>query len=245
MNKSKNSPMLTVDAHLKNKKEDVLLLGRLDHLHHGHRIVLSSLQQESTTVTEELQNLLRQKSILQNFKLDDLILQLKGNKDETNSDWNSKGVRMNPLFSGKGKIATSSTQNNPQSGEQRSSLLGTWAGLNGRISPNSFVHDEFDGRSLSKQYVKRRSLMSSSASASRFRRSMSTTSLRRGSTEDGDIQSLTHKELRRMASIDNIYQKELEKQKHDRLQEREQFKKFMDEKIKEKINNFIKTLDIS
>uniref|UniRef100_UPI00398F8482 uncharacterized protein n=1 Tax=Pristiophorus japonicus TaxID=55135 RepID=UPI00398F8482 len=241
MNKSaKNSPLLTVDAHLRNKKEDMLLHIRLDHLHRGHCIVLSTLQQESATVTEELQNMLRQKSILRKFKLDDLIMQLKTinmrDKTEMNSNWDSKA---------RGTMAAST-----QSNLQRVSLLGTWAGLNGRTSPSSFVQDELDERLSTNQFVKKGSHMSasvrkSSSRPSGFRRPKSTAFLQGRIADGGDIQSLTHKELRRMASIENIYQKELERQKQDRLQERVQWKKFMDEKMKEKINNFIMTLDKS
>ncbi|XP_059501406.1 uncharacterized protein LOC125452268 [Stegostoma tigrinum] len=249
---AKDSTMLTVDAHMKNKKEDVLLHNKLDHLYRGHRIVLSTLQQESTNVTEELQNILSQKTILQKCKLDDLITQLrtfkKGGKTEITSDGDTTTSGVNSLFFGRAKTAPSTTVSNLQSGQRRASLLNTWAGLDGRTSPNSSLQDELDGKFSTNQYMKKMPHMSSSINnvSSRppgFRRSKSIVSLGRNTGDGGNGQCLTRKELRRLASMENICQKVLERQKLDRLQEREQFKKFLDEKMKEKVNDFIKTLD--
>ncbi|XP_038656962.1 uncharacterized protein LOC119967936 [Scyliorhinus canicula] len=241
---AKDSVMLTVDAHLKNKKEDVLLHTRLDQMYHGHRIVLSTLQQESTTVSEDLQNLLTQKTILRKFKLDDLIKQIKAfNKGDK-----AKNSNDDSMTNGRAQTAPSSTVSNLQSGQRRASLLGAWAGIDGRTSPNSFVQDEIDGRFSTNQYMKNISHMSASVNSGSsgppgFRRSKSIVSLGGRIADGGDAQCLTHKELRRMASIESIYQKEMERQKLDRLQEREKFRKFLDEKRIEKVNDFLKTLD--
>ncbi|XP_043538922.1 uncharacterized protein LOC122543975 [Chiloscyllium plagiosum] len=247
----KDSTMLTVDAHMKNKKENVLLHTRLDHLYRGHRIVLSTLQQQSTNVTEELETLLNQKAILQKCKLDDLIMQLKTFKkgDTTEITSNGDATRgVNCLLFGRAKTTPSTMLSNLQSGQRRESLLDTWAGLDGRTSPNFSFQDELGGRFSTSQYMKKMPHMSASIHtvSSRppgLRRSKSIVSLGGNTGDGGNGQCLTHKELRRMASMENICQKELERQKLDRLQEREQFKKFLDEKMQEKVNDFIKTLD--
>ncbi|MGH0151226.1 UNVERIFIED_CONTAM: hypothetical protein FKN15_042704 [Acipenser sinensis] len=232
------------DVRLKNKKEDAQLQIKLDHLNFRYRVAFTTLHYETTAVMKEHYNLLCVKGSTHRATADNTMKELQLHKEnkETNNHTQISMLSQKPYIYRHPRTVSS------KSGYSRnvmSSLSSSRAWSGHSFKTDSKLNVTNDRLSVSRNSRKElHETIQSQLACSRLR--PKSTPLLPGGSEvnpvEASIRVFTCRQLRHIATIDSICKKELARQKKNDKQEKERKKLHMEEKLNQKIKEFLNTL---
>ncbi|XP_029452884.1 uncharacterized protein LOC115088836 [Rhinatrema bivittatum] len=240
------SPLMTVDAYIQNKREDEDLCVRLDSMHHRHWVTLNTLRQKTNHMEKQHQHLLLQRAISQRSTLGQVMNEIRSLKSAKLSSDNKRDLLPDIELSIKSDSALPKP-NHLQMFLWQPSVSFAPHGKTQAKDIRSLVHRPLMQRASSAMELSR--FRSDLASVKTPERTMdfvveqpkAMLSLQRRSASTVEV--MTYRQLGGIAKIENIYIKETEMQKKNKLLEKEQIKQKLNASLQEKIKNFLKNCE--
>ncbi|XP_078502890.1 uncharacterized protein LOC144761323 [Lissotriton helveticus] len=237
------SPMVMVDAHFLNQKEEEELCDKLDGIHYQHYCTMSTLRKETNQTEMQCRKLLAQRKTIQRTTLDHVMSEIRCLKVERPS---SIRQRHNTLLK-PGAFARPSSAS-PRLGQSRVAHASSCQLASDGVG-NSLISDQipFLRRAVSDDEWSKYKLRpatsktheASSCAPSRKPRAVSSRLRKMDSTTD----TMTYRKLEGLAKIENISLKEAERTRQDKIMEKEKISQMLDDALQQKINHFLEKFE--